>query len=175
MSVLEVLTAPDKRLSEKASPVSSVDSEIRKLMNDMIQTVYADAAVGLAATQVGVMKRVIVLDLKDDDETDRSKDFYPIYAANPEIVAVSEEMIEAKEGCMSIPGQRVNVSRPERIKVKFLDYNNKPQEIETGGWLARVFQHEIDHLDGKLMIDYLSKLKKDTVIRKLTKIKRLSA
>jgi peptide deformylase len=173
MSKLEVLTAPDPRLSIKAKPVEAVNDNVRKFMDDMLETMYADHGVGLAANQVGVLQRIIVLDLKDDDDNERPKGFYPLFLANPEILETSEEMVEAEEGCLSVPGQRISVTRPEKIKVRFLNYHNKAQEIETGGWLARALQHEIDHLDGKLTFDYLSKLKKSVVLRKLAKTKKV--
>ncbi|MDP5110537.1 MAG: peptide deformylase [Rickettsiaceae bacterium] len=173
MSKLEVLTAPDPRLSTKAKPVDAVNDNVRKFMDDMLETMYADHGVGLAANQVGVLQRIIVLDLKDDDDNERPKGFYPLFLANPEILETSEEMVEAEEGCLSVPGQRISVTRPEKIKVRFLNYHNEAQEIETGGWLARALQHEIDHLDGKLTFDYLSKLKKSVVLRKLAKTKKV--
>jgi len=175
MAKLEVLTAPDPRLTSKAKPIDLVNDNVRKFMDEMLKTMYEDRGVGLAANQVGILQRVIVMDLQDDDDEDRPKGFYPLYIANPEIIEASSNMVEADEGCMSVPYQRISVSRPERVRVRFLNYHNKIQEVETGGWLARAFQHEIDHLDGKLMIDYLSKLKKSVVLRKLTKIKRMSA
>ena len=175
MGKLEVLTAPDPRLTKKAKPIESVNDNVRKFMDDMLETMYDDHGIGLAANQVGVLQRVIVMDLQEDDDKERPKDFYPLFLANPEIIETSGDIVEADEACMSVPGQRIPVARPERVKVRFLNYNNEIQEIETGGWLARAFQHEIDHLDGKLTFDYLSKLKKDVVLRKLVKIKRLSA
>lgn len=175
MGKLEVLTAPDPRLTKKAKPIESVNDNVRKFMDDMLETMYDDHGVGLAANQVGVLQRVIVMDLQEDDDKERPKGFYPLFLANPEILETSGDIVEADEACMSVPGQRIPVARPERVKVRFLNYNNEIQEVETGGWLARAFQHEIDHLDGKLTFDYLSKLKKDVVLRKLVKIKRLSA
>lgn len=175
MKKLEILTAPDPRLTKKAIPVDSVNENVRKFMDAMLKTMYVDRGVGLAANQVGILQRVLVIDLQEDDEDERPKGFYPLFIANPEILEASENLIEADEGCMSVPEQRIKVARPERVKVRFLNYKNEIQEISTGGWLARVFQHEIDHLDGKLMIDYLSNLKKSVVLRKLTKIKRMSA
>lgn len=175
MAKLEVLTAPDPRLTKKATPIEFVNDNVRKFMKDLLETMYEDRGVGLAANQVGILQRVIVMDLQDDDDQERPKGFYPLYIANPEIIEASSNMVEADEGCMSVPDQRVPVTRPERVKVRFLNYDNQVQEVETGGWLARAFQHEIDHLDGKLMIDYLSKLKKNVVLRKLIKIKRMSA
>jgi len=175
MEKLKVLTVPDSRLREKAQLVKSVNNDVRNLMDNMLKTMYADHGVGLAANQVGVLQRIVVIDLKGDDDRGRIKGFYPLFLANPEILEVSEEIVEAQEGCMSIPGQKILVSRPERVKISFLDYYNHPQQIYTDGWLARVLLHEIDHLDGKLTFDYLSKLKKDILLRKLLKIKRLSA
>ncbi len=174
MAILEIRRAPDPVLSQKAKRVESVDSSIKKLMNDMLQTMYDDGGIGLAANQVGVLKRVLVLDLQDSDDQKRPKGFYPIHMANPEILECSEGVVEAEEGCLSLPQQTITVQRPEKVKVKYIDYNNKEKIMETGGWLARAIQHEMDHLDGKLLIDYVSKLKKDMYIRKLKKIKKLS-
>ena len=114
-------------------------------------------------------------DLKDDDEEIREKGFYPLFMANPEIIQTSDDSEEEIEGCLSVPEQRITVIRPKRVKVKYLDYNNKKQEIDASGWFGRAIQHEIDHLDGKLMINYLSKLKKDIILRKLIKLKRNAA
>ncbi|GAB4162442.1 MAG: peptide deformylase [Rickettsiaceae bacterium] len=172
---LEVLTAPDPILKKKALPVEVVDDSIRKLMDDMLETMYEDKGVGLAANQVGVLKRVLVVDLQNDEETKRPKGFYPLFIANPEIIEASEEFVDAEEGCLSVPDQRIMVSRHYSIKVRYIDYHNKSQELLVEGWLARVIQHEMDHLDGRLLIDYLSNLKKDTVLRKLTKLKKMSA
>src|SRR5690606_35700680 len=131
--------------------------------------------VGLAANQVGVLKRVIVIDLQDEDDQGHGKGFYPLFIANPEITEFSKENTAELEGCLSVPNQRIEVTRPKSIKVKYLDYNNKQQELAADGWLSRAIQHEIDHLNGKLLIDYLSKLKKDIVLRKLGKYKKLYA
>jgi peptide deformylase len=174
MAKLEILTAPDPRLRKKADLVDSVNDDVRKIMNDMLETMYLERGVGLAANQVGILQRIIVVDLKEDDDIERPENFYPLFIANPEITEFSEDLVEAEEGCLSVPNQRIPVARPERIKVKFLNYDNQLQEIETGGWLARALQHEIDHLDGKLTFDYLSNLKKDVVLRKLIRIKKLS-
>lgn len=175
MTILKVLTEPDPILRQKALPVDSVDKNIQKLLDDMLETMYEDNGVGLAANQVGELKRILVIDLQKDDEEKRPKDFYPLYVVNPEIIEASDEMVEADEGCLSLPGLRIPVIRHEKIKLKYLDYHNKQQELEVSGWIARVFQHEMDHLDGKLAIDYLSKLKKEVAIRKLKKIKRLAS
>jgi peptide deformylase len=173
MPILQTITAPDPILRQKSQPVASVTDEIRKLMNDMLETMYSDNGVGLSAIQVGVPKNVIVIDLQDDDDnSERAKDLYPLYMANTEIVERSSELNVAIEGCLSLPEQRVEVARSANIKVKFVDYNNNPKELKADGWLARVIQHEADHLDGKLLIDYLSTMKKDVALRKLNKIKK---
>lgn len=173
MSILTIIKAPDPILKTKAKAVDSVDDEVRKIMSDMLETLYHDEGAGLAAPQVGILKRILVIDLKNDDETSRPKGFYPLFMANPEIFEKSQEEVTAREGCMSIPEQRIEIRRPAAIKVKFLDYNNKKQELSAGGWLARAIQHEMDHLDGKLLIDYLSIIKKDIALRRLTKLKKM--
>ena len=175
MAKLEVLTAPDPILKKKAVAVELVDDSIRKLMDDMLETMYEDRGVGLAANQVGVLKRVLVLDLQNDDEQERPEGFYPLYIANPEIIEASDEFVEAEEYCLSVPDQGIPVSRHASIKIKYLDYNNNVQEITADGWFARAIQHEMDHLNGKVILDYLSSVKKDIVLRKLTKLKRISA
>jgi peptide deformylase len=113
-----------------------------------------------------------VIDLQDDDDEKREKGFYPLFLANPELIEKSTEVCSAIEGCLSVPDQRVDIVRSSNIKIRFLNYHNEKIELKTGGWLARAIQHEMDHLDGKLMIDYLSSIKKDIVIRKLKKHKR---
>ena len=172
MAKLEVLTAPNTILKKKANPVESVDDSVRKLMDNMLETMYEDRGVGLAANQVGVLKRVLVLDLQNDDEEERPKGFYPLYIANPEVTEASDEMIEAEEYCLSVPDQGVPVLRHASIKIKYLDYNNKVKDLSSKGWLARAIQHEMDHLNGKILIDYLSVLKKNVVLRRLTKLKK---
>lgn len=173
MSILKIFTAPDPVLRKKSQPVKCVDNDIRKLMDDMLETMYEDKGVGLAANQVGSLDRILVLDLQKDDEDKRPKGFYPLYIANPEVIYASDEMVDGEEGCLSLPDQKILISRHEDIKIKYLDYNNKSRELEASGWLARAIQHEMDHLDGKLAIDYLSPLKKSVAMRRLTKIKRL--
>lgn len=177
MAILKIITAPDPILKQKAAPVSHVDDELRKLMDDMLETMYHDNGVGLAANQVGVAKRVVALDLQGDDDmqAEREKDFYPLYLVNPIITYASEEKREAMEACLSVPEQKIKVTRPSEIKIKYLDYHNCERELEATGWLARAIQHEMDHLDGKLLIDYLSNLKKTLVVQKLTKLKKAYA
>ena len=174
MAILEIITAPDPILKRKAQHVESVDDSIREIMDNMLETMYHDKGVGLAANQVGILKRIIVMDLQDEDETQRPQGFYPLFMANPTITNCSKEMIEAAEACLSVPDQKIVVSRHASVKIKYLDYNNESKELETGGWLARAIQHETDHLEGKLLLDYLSPLKKNVVIRKLTKLKKFS-
>ncbi|ABV73185.1 peptide deformylase [Rickettsia canadensis str. McKiel] len=171
MSILPIVTAPDERLKQKSHRVLEVTDQTRKFMDDMLKTMYHEDAAGLAAVQVGILKRILVIDIKDHDPVERPKDFYPLFIVNPDIIDKSEELVTANEGCISVPRQRVEVARPESIKIKYLDYHNKQQELEANDWLARVIQHEYDHLEGKLMIDYLSSLKRDVVLRKLKKLK----
>jgi peptide deformylase len=172
MAILPLITAPDPILKQRSLPVASVDSKVRGLMTDMLETMYHDSGVGLAAVQVGVLKRVIVLDLQEDDDVVRVPGFYPLRMADPEITERNGEVVIAAEGCLSLPEQRVEVARPDKIKVSYLDFNNVKQELETDGWLSRAIQHEVDHLDGKLLIDYLTSIKKDVALRKLTKLKK---
>lgn len=169
MTILNIITATDNLLKKKSSAVLSVDDGVQKLMQDMLETMYEKRGVGLAAPQIGVLKRVITIDLKEDDDVERPVNFYPLLMANPEILDKSKEIAKAPEGCLSVPNQRIEVERAESIKVKFLDYNNKHVELSTSGWLARVIQHEVDHLDGRLIIDYVSSLKKGLIMRKLKK------
>lgn len=172
MTALHIVTAPDVRLKQISKPVAKIDKEIKTLIRDMIETMNVDRGVGLAAIQVGHAKRIIVLDLGEDDDEERPADFYPFVMVNPEIIDKQGEMVVAKEGCLSVPALTVDVPRPNEIKVKYQDKNGVKREMEAQGWLARVIQHEIDHLDGVILIDYLSKLKKDLAISKLKKIKK---
>ncbi|MEY4464006.1 MAG: peptide deformylase [Pseudomonadota bacterium] len=171
MSILPIVTAPDERLKQKSHRVLEITAQTRKFMDDMLETMYHEDGGGLAAVQVGVLKCIMVIDIKDHDKVERPKDFYPLFIVNPEIIEKSEELVIANEGCISLPEQRVDVARPESIKIRYLDYHSKQQELEANDWLARVIQHEYDHLEGKLMIDYLSGLKKDVAMRKLRKLK----
>jgi peptide deformylase len=163
MARLTVLTVPDSRLKLRATPVEAVNDSIRQLMNDMLETMHAEDGIGLAATQVGVQKRVIVMEIPDMDE---KKPEVVYKMANPEIIWVSDEVCNYDEGCLSVPGQRAQVERPSKVKIRFLDENNKQQELEGDDILARCIQHEIDHLDGKLYIDYLTPLKKQLLVKK---------
>ncbi|WP_404381115.1 peptide deformylase [Caenispirillum salinarum] len=166
MALLPILVAPDPRLKTKAKPVEKVDAETAQLMEDMLETMYAAPGIGLAAPQVGVSKRVIVVDVAPEGEKN------PLRMANPEILWASDDLREYEEGCLSLPEQYDAVTRPDRVKVRFLDHQNEIREIEADGLLATCIQHEIDHLDGKLFVDYLSSLRRNMVLRKLTKLKK---
>ncbi len=171
MSVLSIVTAPDSRLKHKSLPVNIINASTRKLIDDMIETMYHDHGVGLAAIQIGIAKRMLVVDLKDNDNTKKPDNFYPLFIANPKIIDKSKEFSTVVEGCLSLPEQRVKVTRCKYISIRFLDYNNIEQQLKAEGLLARVIQHEMDHLDGKLLVDYLSDIKKDVALRKLKKLK----
>lgn len=171
MAILPILTAPDTRLKQKSLPVDRVTDDVRKFMDDMVQTMYHDGGVGLAAIQVGVKQRILVVDLQDNDDTKREENCYPLFIVDPEVVEKSQELVVATEGGLSLPEQQIAIARSESITIKFLDFNNNKQQLQAGGWLARVIQHEMDHLEGKLLIDYLSGLKKDVAVRKLKKLK----
>ena len=170
MALLPILTAPDPLLKKISAPVKQVDDGIRRLMDDMLETMYHAPGIGLAAPQVGELKRVIVLDLAREDEEPQ-----PLRLANPEIVWVSDDDATYNEGCLSVPEHYADVVRPAACRVKYLDYNNKPQEIEADGLLATCLQHEIDHLDGVLFIDHLTSLKRNIILRKLLKTKKAAA
>ena len=167
MALKEIKILPDKVLREKSKPVDKVNNEIRKLMDDMLQTMYAAPGIGLAAIQIGIPKRVVVMDLSKDKEKKN-----PFFLANPEIVWKSENLASYEEGCLSIPNQFAEIDRPEKCHVKFLDYYGKQQLIKADGLFSTCIQHEVDHLNGILFIDYLSKLKKNMIIKKLSKQKK---
>jgi peptide deformylase len=167
MAVREIITAPDPRLKIKARPVGSVDTKIRRLMDDMLETMYHAIGVGLAAPQVGEALRVIVLDVAREGEKPQ-----PLRIANPEILWRSEETTLANEGCLSLPEHYADVERPAAIRLRYLDHENEIREIEAKGLLATCLQHEIDHLDGVLFVDHISTLKRGIILRKLSKAKR---
>jgi peptide deformylase len=167
MARLPILTAPDPRLKTKAKPVERVDESVRRLMEDMLETMYAAPGIGLAAPQVGVAKRVIVIDLAKEGEPPA-----PMMLANPEIVWVSDEDAVFEEGCLSVPEHYADVARPAGVRIRYLDYENEMREIEASGLLATCLQHEIDHLDGVLFIDHLTALKRNIILRKLLKAKK---
>lgn len=166
MAILPIIETPDPRLRVISKPVERVDDALRRFMNDMLETMYDAPGIGLAAIQVGEPKRVLVIDLQEDDEKN------PRYFVNPEIVWKSDEMSGYQEGCLSVPDVYGDVERPARVRVKYLDYNGEAREEELDGLLATCLQHEMDHLEGVLFIDHLSKLKRDMLLRKLEKARR---
>ena len=177
MALREILTEPNKLLREKSSTVEEVDEDLQKLMDDMLETMYAAPGIGLAAIQVGVPKRVIVLDIGwrdkpesiNDEKQEEKKN--PICFVNPEIITKSTNISTYEEGCLSVPGQFAEINRPDKCHIKYLDYYGQPKELVAKGMLATCIQHEIDHLEGILFIDYLSQLKKSMIVKKLAKQK----
>ncbi|MFZ1065112.1 MAG: peptide deformylase [Pseudolabrys sp.] len=164
MAVRDILIIPDKRLRLKSEAVKAVDKLLRALVNDMFETMYAAPGIGLAAVQIGVPRRVITIDLAKKDEPKEPQVFI-----NPEVIWASDEKATYEEGCLSIPEYYEEVERPKAVKVKFLDLDLKPQEVEAEGLLATCLQHEIDHINGVLFIDHISKLKRDMVMKKFKK------
>jgi peptide deformylase len=170
MALLSIIAAPDPRLKVKANPVAAVDEAVRRLMDDMIETMYGSIGIGLAAPQVGVSRRVIVVDVAREGEAPQ-----PMRIANPEILWRSEATMEANEGCLSLPEHYADVTRAAEIRLRYLDHENEIREIEAKGLLATCLQHEIDHLDGILFVDHISALKRGIILRKLAKLKRSRA
>jgi len=170
MAIREIIKLPDKRLRLVSEPVKQIDAGIRKLVDDMFETMYKAPGIGLAAIQVGVAKRVITLDLSKKED-----DHEPRVFINPEILWQSEARAKFEEGCLSIPDYYEEVERPAEVKVKYLDLAGKKREIDAKGLLATCLQHEIDHINGVLFIDHLSKLKRDRVIKKFTKAAKNTA
>ena len=167
MSILDIVQEPDPILRKKCDEVLAVDDELKKLMNNMLETMYNAPGIGLAAPQIGISKRVIVIDISRDGENKN-----PLFIVNPKIIWKSEELNAREEGCLSIPGHYAEVIRPAKCKLEYLDYNGKQQVIEADDLLSTCIQHEVDQCDGILFIDYLSKLKKDMIIKKLIKAKK---
>ena len=193
MTILPILVAPDPFLKQVSQPVAKVTDELRALMDDMLETMYDAPGIGLAAIQIGVAKRILVIDLgkpkskdEDDDAEDREetaaeikerldaakRDRRPMYFINPEITWASEDYVVCEEGCLSVPDLYEEVERPAEVKVKFLDYHGKLQEIHAEGMLAVCLQHEMDHLEGVLFIDHLSRLKRQMILKKLAKSRK---
>ena len=168
MAVLPIIIAPDPRLKACCEPVEQVNGEIVKLMDDLLASMYAARGIGLSAPQVGVLKRVIVVDTARREEEPK-----PLAMANPEVAWVSEEMVGLEEGCLSFPEHYAQVTRPARVGMRYLDRGNTIREIEADGLLARCLFHEMDHLDGVLFVDHLSLLKRSMILRKLVKMKKL--
>ena len=167
MAKLTIITAPDPRLKIRAQPVAAVDAKIRRLMDDMLETMRAALGIGLAAPQIGVASRVIVLDAAREGEEPQ-----PMRLANPEILWRSEELATNNEGCLSLPEHYADVTRPAEIRLRYLDYRNEWCELHATGLLATCLQHEIEHLEGILFVDHLSLVKRGMILRKLVKAKR---
>jgi len=163
MPLKNIITVPDPLLKSISKPVDKIDNKIKILINDMLETMYNAPGIGLAAIQIGIPLRIIVIDISKGDEKK------PHFFVNPNIVWRSDKTSTYEEGCLSIPNQFAEIERPESCKVEYLDLNNQKKEIEASGLLSTCIQHEIDHLNGILFIDYLSKLKKNMIIKKVTK------
>ncbi len=163
----KILIEPDPILRKKSESLEKVDDDVRKLSHDLLETMYNAPGIGLAAVQVGILKRIIVIDISKDE---KKKD--PLFLINPEIISRSKETSIYEEGCLSLPGQFAEIERPAKCHLKYVNYDGKEKELKAEGLLATCIQHEIDHLNGVLFVDYLSKLKKDMIIKKLLKHKK---
>ena len=166
MAIRTILTEPDKTLRQISNPVAKVDKEVQKLMDDMLETMYYANGIGLAAIQIGIPKRIIVMDLSKKDEKK-----HPRFFVNPIIKNKNEKFSTYEEGCLSVPDQFAEIDRPSECEVEYLDYYGKKQFLHAKGLLATCIQHELDHCEGRLFIDYLSKLKKSMIVKKLSKRK----
>ena len=172
MNNYDIILVPDPVLKQEAQEVQTVSSDIQKQMDRMLQTMYDAPGIGLAANQVGLLNRVIVMDLSDREEGEKEE---PWFMVNPQVIWESEEMSVMQEGCLSIPQQYADVERPALVRVKYLDYNGKEAEMEASGLLSHCVQHEIDHLNGVLFTDYLSSLKRNMMLKKVDKLKKQGA
>lgn len=183
MAILPLVIAPDERLKTRSEPVTQVNDEIRTLCKDMLETMYHNNGIGLAAVQVGIMKRVIVVDIEwstagmpdDPDAQANGQDGNPICMINPELVDTDQEPSTYKEGCLSFPEQYSDVDRPKEVTVKYLDEQGAEQTLHADGLLATCIQHEIDHVNGVTFVDHISRLKREVIIKKLTKMKKSGA
>lgn len=169
MSLYSIITVPDPVLRAKAQEVARVDDALRAQLDKMLNTMYDAPGIGLAANQVGLLNRVLVMDLSRRTEEEPAA---PIFMVNPQIIWESEDISVMEEGCLSIPDQYADVERPARVRVKYLNYHGKEAELEAEGLLSHCVQHEIDHLNGVLFIDYLSSLKRNMILRKVDKLKK---
>ena len=169
MSQRKIVIEPDPILRKKSENLEKVDDELRALLDDMLDTMYAAPGIGLAAVQIGILKRLIVIDISKDKDKEKKN---PLFLINPEIISRSKKTSIYEEGCLSLPGHYAEIERPAECQIKFVDYNGKEKELKATGLLSTCIQHEVDHLDGKLFIDYLSKLKKDMIVKKLAKHKK---
>ena len=167
MSQRKIVIEPDPILRKKSKTIEKVDDELRILLDDMLETMYAAPGIGLAAVQIGILKRLIVIDISK--EKDKKN---PLFLINPEIISKSKNTSTYEEGCLSLPGHFAEIERPAECQIKYIDYEGKKKEIKVTGLLSTCIQHEVDHLNGILFIDYLSKLKKDMIIKKLIKRKK---
>jgi peptide deformylase len=170
MAVRRILIAPHPLLKLRARPVETVDAEVRALMDDMLETMYRAPGIGLAAPQVGVSRRIVVVDLAKEDQPRA-----PLRLVNPEITWRSEEEVVMEEGCLSLPEQFAEIGRPAAVRLRYLDETGAERTLEADGLLARCLQHEVDHLDGILFVDHLSALKRNIILRKLAKAQRARA
>jgi peptide deformylase len=168
---LDIITLPDRKLRMKSRPIERIDDDLRRFMDRMLATMYAAPGIGLAAVQVGEPRRLVTIDVAEREGENATPK--PMFLVNPTVLWSSDERALTEEGCLSIPEYYAEVERPAKVRVAYVDRDGKPQEIEAEGILATVLQHEIDHLDGRLFIDYLSKLKRDMVIKKFAKQQRL--
>ena len=167
MSQRKIVIEPDPILREKSETLEKVDDELRALLDDMLETMYAAPGIGLAAVQIGILKRLIVIDISKEKENKN-----PLFLINPEIVSRSKKTSIYEEGCLSLPGHFAEIERPTECEIKFIDYYGKEKELRANGLLSTCIQHEVDHLNGILFVDYLSKLKKDMIVKKLIKHKK---
>jgi len=175
MAILPIIETPDPILRQISTPVEKVNDELRALIDDMFETMYAAPGIGLAAIQVGVPKRLLVIDLQEPKEEGGEPERDPLVFINPEILEASDTLQVYSEGCLSVPEMYAEVERPDRIRARWLDRDGKPHEEELDGLLGICLQHEMDHLEGILFIDHLSRLKRDMILKKLAKIRKLAA
>jgi peptide deformylase len=174
MTVLPIVIAPDARLKTRSQPVTQITPDIHQLMDDMLDTMYAARGIGLSAVQVGVLKRIIVVDTEwRESEDGKPAERKPIRMINPEIIGETEDLNLYTEGCLSFPGQYSEVERPEAVRVRYLDEHGKEQVIEADGLLATCIQHEIDHMNGVVFVDHLSRVKRDVILRKVQKARKM--
>lgn len=172
MAILPIVEVPDPRLRQISKPVDQVDDDLRRLIDDMFETMYAAPGIGLAAIQVGVPKRVLVIDLQEQETEEGEPIREPRVFINPEILETSDHEVPYNEGCLSVPEMYAEVDRPDRIRARWLDRDGTQREEEITGLLAVCLQHEMDHLNGILFIDHLSRLKREMLLKKLTKLRR---
>ena len=167
MTQRKIIIEPDTILRKKSATLEKVDNELRELMDDMLETMYAAPGIGLAGVQIGILKRLIVIDVSKEKEKKS-----PLFLVNPKIISKSDNTSVYEEGCLSLPGYFAEIERPSECQIEYIDYNGKKKKMKANGLLATCIQHEVDHLNGILFIDYLSKLKRDMIIKKLVKNKK---